>query len=443
MWQVPLPVYDNKGSFTEIEYTGSCQICRKYLMSHHVLIAEDSKIQAEMLRSLLIDSGYRVSVARDGAQALELVQLERPDLLVSDVTMPVMDGFELCRNIRKDPHLCSLPVILLTAMTGVKDIIHGLNAGADNYVTKPFDNGVLLARVQSALRKPSPTCREEKLTLNATSDGRFFQVHAGPQQMLNLLLSTYQNALEQNKLLQATQIKLTQLNSQLQQEVERQSKALIEEERKLSAERELLLKQRSAHHEQMHSSLIDSVEAIAATIEVRDPYTSGHQRRVADLSLLIGKQLQLSEFTLEGLHIAASVHDIGKIRIPAEILTKPGRLDPAEFELIKLHAAASFDILKGIHFPWPIAKIVMQHHERLDGTGYPHGLKDDEIMQEAMIIAVADVIESMATARPYRKSLGIEAAIAEVQKGRGSKFTPEVVDAFMSVHENQLWSPNF
>ena len=412
-------------------------------MPHHVLIAEDSKIQAEMLRCLLVDAGYRVSVARDGAQALQMAQLERPDLLVSDVTMPVMDGFELCRSIRKDAKLCSLPVILLTAMTGVKDIIQGLNAGADNYVTKPFDNAVLLTRVQEALCRPSQTFSEEKLTLNATSDGRFFQVHAGPRQMLNLLLSTYQNALEQNRLLQATQIKLTQLNSQLQEEVERQSRALIEDERKLSAERELLLKQRSAHHEQMHSSLIESVAAIAATIEVRDPYTSGHQRRVADLSVLIGQELQLSEFVLEGLHIAASVHDIGKIRIPAEILTKPGRLDPAEFELIKLHASASFDILKGIHFPWPIAKIVMQHHERLDGSGYPHGLKGDEIMQEAMIIAVADVVESMATARPYRKPLGIEIAIEEIQNGRGSKFVPEVVDAFMSVHQNKLWSPDF
>lgn len=408
-----------------------------------VLIAEDSKIQAEMLRSLLLDAGYKVSVAHDGSQALQMARIERPDLLVSDVTMPVMDGFELCQNIRKDASLRSLPVILLTAMTGVKDIIQGLNAGADNYVTKPFDNAMLLARIQDALLRPSQAFREEKLALEATSDGKRFQVHAGPQQMLNLLLSTYHNALEQNKLLRSTQVKLTQLNCQLQEEVERQSKALIEEERKLSAEREMLLKQRSAHHEQMHSSLIESVTAIAATIEVRDPYTSGHQQRVASLSVLIGKELELSDFSLEGLHIAASVHDIGKIRIPAEILTKPGRLDPPEFELIKLHSVAGFEILKSIHFPWPIASIVMQHHERLDGSGYPHGLKGDEIITEAMIIAVADVIESMATARPYRKPLGIQAAIDEIQKGRGIKFSSEVVDAFMRVHENRLWSPDF
>ena len=410
-------------------------------VSTHVLIAEDSKVQAEMLCNLLVEAGYQVAVAHDGAQALQMARAQRPDLLVSDVSMPVMDGFELCRHIRQDPALRSLPVILLTSMTGVKDIIHGLNAGADNYVTKPFDSAMLLARVQDALYRPSQAFREAKLALEATSDGRRFQVHAGPQQMLNLLLSTYHNALEQNKLLHATQIKLTQLNSQLQEEVERQSKALLEEERKLSAERELLLKQHSAHHEQMHASLIESVSAIAATIEVRDPYTSGHQRRVAELSVLIGQELALDAFALEGLRIAASVHDIGKIRIPAEILTKPGRLDPAEFELIKLHAMASFDILKNIQFPWPIAKIVMQHHERLDGSGYPHGLKNAEILPEAMIIAVADVVESMATARPYRKSLGIQVAIQEIERGKGSKFSADVVDAFIRVHEQQRWSP--
>lgn len=410
-------------------------------VSTHVLIAEDSKVQADMLCNLLLEAGYQVRVAHDGAQALHMAREQRPDLLLSDVSMPIMDGFELCRHIRQDVALRSLPVILLTSMTGVKDIICGLNAGADNYVTKPFDSTMLLARVQDTLHHPSQAFREEKLALEATSDGRRFQVHAGPQQMLNLLLSTYHNALEQNRLLHATQIKLTQLNSQLKEEVARQSKALIEEERKLSAERELLLKQRSAHHEQMHTSLVESIRAIAATIEVRDPYTSGHQRRVADLSVLLGQELALDVFELEGLHIAASVHDIGKIRIPAEILTKPGRLDPAEFELIKLHAVASFDILKNIQFPWPIANIVLQHHERLDGSGYPHGLKNTEILPEAMIIAVADVVESMATARPYRKSLGIQAAIEEIDRGRGTKFSADVVDAFIRIHEGQRWSP--
>ncbi len=410
-------------------------------ISTRVLIAEDSKVQADMLCNLLLEAGYQVRVAHDGAQALHMAREQRPDLLLSDVSMPIMDGFELCRHIRQDVALRSLPVILLTSMTGVKDIICGLNAGADNYVTKPFDSTMLLARVQDTLHHPSQAFREEKLALEATSDGRRFQVHAGPQQMLNLLLSTYHNALEQNRLLHATQIKLTQLNSQLKEEVARQSKALIEEERKLSAERELLLKQRSAHHEQMHTSLVESIRAIAATIEVRDPYTSGHQRRVADLSVLLGQELALDAFELEGLHIAASVHDIGKIRIPAEILTKPGRLDPAEFELIKLHAVASFDILKNIQFPWPIANIVLQHHERLDGSGYPHGLKNTEILPEAMIIAVADVVESMATARPYRKSLGIQAAIEEIDRGRGTKFSADVVDAFIRIHEGQRWSP--
>lgn len=406
-----------------------------------ILIVEDSSIQAEMLRRALADAGHAVRIGRDGAEGLALARAERPELIISDITMPVMDGFELCRHLRADAALADLPVILLTAMGGVEDVVHGLNVGADNYVTKPYDMDLLLRRVGDALQRPSRVAQEAKAALTADINGQLVSVQAGPQQMLDLLLSTYTNALHQNRLLQRTQDELTALNEQLQQEVERKSAAIVEHERALAAERERQLRTESAHLRQLHDTLIDSVTAIAATVEMRDPYTSGHQRRVARLAVLLGREMQLSEFELEGLQLAGVLHDVGKIRIPAEILTKPGRLDPVEYEFIKIHAQAGYEILKNIHFPWPIAEIVVQHHERPDGTGYPRGLKGDEILPAARILALADVVESMSTSRPYRKSLGLEAALREISGGRGRTFDAAVVDAFLSVQRKGLWAP--
>ena len=223
--------------------------------------------------------------------------------------------------------------------------------------------------------------------------------------------------------------------------MERQAAVLIDHERKLASERENLLRKEATHLRTLHETLVESVTAIAATVEMRDPYTSGHQRRVARLAVIIGRELALSEHDLEGLQIASVVHDVGKIRIPAEILTKPSRLDPVEYDLIKTHAQTGYEILKNIRFPWPIADIVVQHHERLDGSGYPKGLKGDDILLEAKILALADVVESMSTSRPYRHSLGIDIAIDEITTNRGRKYEPAVVDAFLAIHRQGLWSP--
>lgn len=172
-----------------------------------------------------------------------------------------------------------------------------------------------------------------------------------------------------------------------------------------------------------------TIQAIAATVEMRDPYTAGHQRRVAELAEAIGRELGLSEDRVHGLYLAGIVHDVGKINIPAEILVKPGRLSDLEYDLIKIHPKAGFDILKGIEFPWPVARIVHQHHERLDGSGYPEGLKGEEILQEAKILAVADVVEAMSSHRPYRAGLGTERALSEISNGRGVLFDQDAVDA--------------
>ena len=164
-------------------------------------------------------------------------------------------------------------------------------------------------------------------------------------------------------------------------------------------------------------------------MEKRDPYTAGHQRRVAILAAAIGREMALDEDRIAGVHFAAIIHDIGKICVPAEILSRPGRLKPIEMEIIKSHCQVGHDIVQGVEFPWPVAKIILQHHERLDGSGYPQGLKGDEIILEAKIVTVADVVEAMSSHRPYRPAVGIDAAVTEISCNRGKYYDPQVVDA--------------
>ncbi len=185
--------------------------------------------------------------------------------------------------------------------------------------------------------------------------------------------------------------------------------------------------------ERLSQSLEGSVEAIAAMVESRDPYTAGHQKRVARLCGMIARRMGLSDDQIQGLRLAGLIHDLGKIHIPAEILSRPGSLNSIEFELIKTHPQVGYDILKDIAFPWPIADIVLQHHERMDGSGYPKGLKGDGILIEARILAVADVVEAMASHRPYREALGIEAAVADIRQQRGIKYDAAVVDACIAI----------
>ena len=188
-------------------------------------------------------------------------------------------------------------------------------------------------------------------------------------------------------------------------------------------------------YEKLERTLEGIVEALGAAIELRDPYTAGHQRRVAELAVAIAEEMGLPTEKVEATRYAALVHDIGKLAVPAEILAKPAALTDTEFALIKFHPQQAYDILKEIDFPWPLAEIVLQHHERLDGSGYPSGLKGDEILLEARIIAVADVVEAMSSHRPYRPALGIEAACDEIKAKRGRLYDPDVVDACVSLFE--------
>jgi len=175
------------------------------------------------------------------------------------------------------------------------------------------------------------------------------------------------------------------------------------------------------------------MDAVLKVFQLKDPYTAAHQKKVALLSSAIAKEMNLSEGQIESIYIAAMIHDIGKISVPSEILSKPDSINEAEYTLIKNHPEIAFETLKDIESPWQTTEIIIQHHERLDGSGYPFGLTNEDIIVEAKILGVADVIEAMSSHRPYRPSLGIDHALEEIVKNKGKLYDPKVVDACVSV----------
>ncbi len=191
---------------------------------------------------------------------------------------------------------------------------------------------------------------------------------------------------------------------------------------------------------QLENAMESAIHAIAKTVELRDPYTSGHQKRVADLASLIATEMGLSDEKVEGVYMAGLIHDIGKIRVPTDILCHPGKLSEAEFGILKPHPAMGHNILKGIEFPWPVAEIVLQHHERIDGSGYPLGVRGNQIMIKAKILAVADVVEAMSSHRPYRPALGIELALKEIDSKKGVSFDSEVVNACLNIFKKNNYA---
>lgn len=205
------------------------------------------------------------------------------------------------------------------------------------------------------------------------------------------------------------------------------------------AERDRMAAEQKQHEAVLRQSLVESIQAIATTLELRDPYTAGHQRRVATLASAIGEEMGLSPHQIEGMHLAASIHDVGKVRVPSELLNRPGKLLPIEMELIRTHAQSGHDIVKDVRFPWPIARIIVEHHERVDGSGYPNGRRGDQLLLESKIVTVADVVEAMTSHRPYRPGLGLDAALAHIAEYRGVWYDEAVVDACMALfRENRF-----
>ena len=324
-----------------------------------VLIVDDNATNIDLLVNTL-QQEYRLGIAKRGANALEYATKYHPDLILLDIMMPEMDGYEVCTRLKENPDTRSIPLIFISGMTETVNKTKGFEMGAVDYITKPFHTAEVKARVQ-------------------------------------------------------THIALAQMKSRLQSQ-----NALLEK----------MVEQKTVELQEM---LHGSICSMAMMVEIRDPYTAGHQQRVAQLACAIAKKMGLSPRIIEGIRIAGILHDVGKIRIPVSILNRTGKLLDAEMDILKIHPQISFEILKNIAFPWPCAQMVFQHHERIDGSGYPLGLRGDEILLESRILSVADVTEARSSFRPYRPAQGIETALTELREHRGTLYDADAVDACLDL----------
>jgi putative two-component system response regulator len=330
----------------------------------------------------LVQKLYDLTIVENGEEGVAAVKKSVTEgrsyaLAFIDMMMPGMDGAETARRIwQADPR------IFITIVTAYSEMQPEQVVGATGrddvlYLRKPFSNKEI-------------------------------------RQFARCM--TFQWSLREERDRMADE--LSKINEGLDAKVQERTRTIEQRETELKATLKLLRRALGA-----------SIEALAAAAEARDPYTAGHQRRVANLAQAIATEMALSTDDIEAVHMAGAIHDIGKIRVPSEILNRPGKLTDIEMQLIRMHPEVGYEILKLIDFPWPVAEIERQHHERLDGSGYPRGLRGDEILMPARIIAVADVVEAMTSHRPYRPALGLDAALDEIVKGKGILYDASAVDA--------------
>ena len=351
-----------------------------------VLYIDDEKLVREALSTYLVRIGYEVIQAEDGEEGLRQFTAEHPSVVLVDLRMPGIGGLEVLEEVtRESPET---PVIIISGAGMLHDAIEALRLGAYDFITKPLQDLAILGHALGKAIERSTLRRENR-----------------------------------------------EYREYLEKEVEKQTRALRRELRqKKTAEVNL-----KASMETLQTMTDGTILAFGRMAEKRDPYTAGHQRRVARSAFLIAREMGMADEVCRGIRVAGVLHDIGKIHIPAEILNKPGALNDIEMSLIRTHPASGYDVLKTVSFPWPVAKVVFQHHERCDGSGYPQGLKLDEIVQEARIIQVADTVEAMSSHRPYRPAVGLEKAVLEIGQGIGTKYYGEAAEACLSlIQENRF-----
>ena len=358
-----------------------------------ILCVDDEEENLMLLEAMLANNDFQLVCASSGIDALQKIKSQPIDLVISDITMPGMDGIDLCRKVKEDPKFRDIPIIMVTGLASRQDRVRGIEVGVEDYFTKPFNRIELLARIKILLKvkKLSDERRRAEEALQKAHDELDYQVKLRTAELAKA-----------NEMLQADIAGRRQVEEKLQNTLN-----------------------------SLRSAVSMTIQVLVSAIEIRDPYTAGHQRRVANLARAIATEMGLPPEKIEGIRMAGYIHDIGKLSIPAEILSKPTKISAIECALIKEHAQSGYEILKDVESPWPLAEIVYQHHERMDGSGYPRKMHGDDIIIEARILAGADVVEAMASHRPYRPSLGIELALAEIERNRGISYDDAVVIAVL------------
>jgi putative two-component system response regulator len=336
-----------------------------------ILIVDDEKSIRQTFEIFLKQENFEVLTADSVESAIDVIERNELDLIITDIIMPKITGIELLEIIKeKTP---DIPIVIMTGEPTLETATLALKSSADDYLTKPVHKDTLIKTVKFAIERKELIDKKKQLETENTK---------------------YREGLE----------KL----------VEKRTNAL-------------------------QKAMLGTISTIASIMELRDPYTAGHERRVGNLSVAIAMKMNLPKEQIDCLYVAGYIHDIGKMAIPTSILSKPGKLSEIELLLIKTHSDAGYEILKKVYLPWHVAEVVYQHHERIDGSGYPLGIKKDEIFIEAKVMAVADVIEAMTAHRPYRAALGLDVALDEIESKSGTLYDEKVAEVALALFRDDKY----
>jgi PAS domain S-box-containing protein/putative nucleotidyltransferase with HDIG domain len=433
-----------------------------------ILVVEDERIVADDIKTSLLRLGYDVcGLAISGDEAIKKTKENKPDLVLMDIVLEgKMDGIEAASIIRTR---FDIPVVYLTAHTDDKTLERAKITEPYGYVLKPFEDRDVYSTIEIAFYK------HKMGSLLKESEERYSSVVENAHDAIYIMTPVglkyvnpafkkltgfkekelYKNEFSLWKIIHQDDIGTIKKRAKIEKRKKMrrnefrivsksgdiravESNTVIigknEEKKEIGILRDITARKKAEEElnrslEKLRKTFVDTINALVSALERRDPYTAGHQKRVANLACAIAKEMGLSKKKIEGIRLAGIVHDIGKIQIPTEILIKPDHLSDIEFVMIKTHPQVGYDILKEIDFPYPVAQIILQHHERLDGSGYPEGLQSEDIFLEAKILAVADVVEAMSSHRPYRPAMGMTTALNEIKKYRGTLYDPKAVDA--------------
>jgi len=444
-----------------------------------IMIAVDESITALEIKNRTLRMGYNVSaVVSSGKEAIKRVKETIPDLILMDVKLKgKMDGVEAAEHIYKQ---FNVPVVYLAEYADDETLQRAKITEPFGYILKPFEERELHTAIEMALYRYNMVKRLKEsehwlsTIFKGIADAVIVTNKKGHITFMNPASESLTGWIKQEALgrnlpevfnikykqpfesFESSPLKPIKEGAQINlvdqiilidkngREIPIDFRASPIQNKNENTNGSVLVFQditeRKLAEQELKSSLTKLrkatggvINAIALIVERRDPYTAGHQRRVTNLARAIANEMGYKDEQVDGIRMAGAIHDLGKISVPAEILSKPGRLSETEFGLIKLHPQAGYEILETIDFPWPVARILRQHHERIDGSGYPLGIMDKEILIESKTIGVADVVEAMASHRPYRPSLGIDKALKEISQNRGIIYDPKIVDACLKL----------